>query len=323
MRRVVCSTFGPLDGLAVATEADPTPGAGEVLVAVRAAGVNFVDALLATGRYQIKPPLPFTPGSEIAGDVLSVGDGVAAPRVGDRVAVSCGVGGFADRLVAPASVVRPLPDRLSYGQGAVLVQSYATMLFAFTRRAPLERGQWVLVLGAGGGIGLAAVDLARHFGARVVAAASTAEKLGLARSHGAEVAVAYEQEDLKARVRELTGGGVDVVVDPVGGAHAVPALRTLRPFGRYLVLGFAGGAIPQLPANFVLLQNRAVVGVDWGAWAYTHHAENAALLDELFALAAAGAVTPPEPTSYPLERAGAALADLQARRIAGKLVLTP
>lgn len=323
MRRVVCHQFGPFEHLTVVSSDDPTPGPGEVLIDVRAAGVNFVDALMATGKYQIKPSLPFTPGSELAGDIAAIGPDVTRWKVGDRVTMSSGVGGFTDRFLAPASVVRALPAHLSYGQGAVLVQSYGTMLFAFTRRAPITAGQWVLVLGAGGGVGLAAVEVARHFGARVVAAASSAPKLALATAHGAEAVVHYEDEDLKLRVRELTGGGVDLVVDPVGGAHATPALRTLRPFGRYLVLGFAGGAIPQLPANFILLQNKSVIGVDWGAWAYQDHAQSNALLDELFALVANRALTPAEPTSYPFTKVAEALTDLQTRNVVGKLVLVP
>jgi NADPH2:quinone reductase len=320
MRCVVCHQFGPLDGLRVENKPDPVAGSGEVLVDVRAAGVTFVDALLAQGGYQLKPPLPFTPGGEVAGVVAAVGEGVSAPAVGERVLVSCGLGGFTDRLTVPAAMARRLPPALSFGQGAALVQSYATALFALTRRTTVSAGDWMLVLGAGGGVGLAMVDVARHLGARVIAAASSDEKLAAAQAAGAEAGVRYDREDLKARVRELSGG-VAFVADPVGGAQAEPALRTLRPFGQYVVLGFAAGAIPALKANLVLLQNRTVVGVDWGAWTFQHPNENAALIDEVLALAAAGAIHPSEPATYPLERAGEALQALVDRRVAGKIVL--
>ena len=202
------------------------------------------------------------------------------------------------------------------------MQSYATALYALTRRATVRPGDWVLVLGAGGGVGLAAVDVARHLGARVVAAASSPDKLAAATALGAEAGVNYEAEDLKSRVREISGG-VHVVVDPVGGAYTDAALRTLRGFGQYLIVGFAAGTIPSLRANLVLLGNRSAVGVDWGAWSLQHPDENRALVDEVLALAGSDALHPPAPTVYPLERAAAALAALQSRRLSGKIVLQP
>lgn len=323
MRRIVCREFAPLDRLAVEEAADPVPQAGEVLVRVRAAGVNFVDGLLVQGLYQIKPPLPFTPGGEVAGEVEALGPGVEGLRIGERVIASCFFGGFTDCLSVPAKAVRPLPSALSFGQGAVLVQSYATALFSLTRRAKVNAGDWVLVLGAGGGVGLATVDVARHLGARVVAAASSAAKLAAAAAAGAEAGIDYDSEDVKSRVREITGGGAHLAVDPVGGPYAEAALRALRPFGSYLVVGFAAGAIPSLRTNLVLLGNRNVVGVDWGAWSMQQPEQNAALLDEMLALAASGALHPAEPAAYPLERAGEALGDLHARRVAGKIALIP
>ena len=321
MRRVVCRSFGPLDSLVVESAADPTPQPGEVVVAVHAAGVNFVDALLVQGRYQIKPPLPFTPGGEIAGEVVALGEGVSTPPLGARVVVSCGLGGFTDRLAVPATMARPLPAALSFAQGAGLLQSYATALFALTRRSAPRPGQRVLVLGAGGGVGLAAVDVARHLGARVIAAASSAEKLAAAGRLGAEALIDYETEDLKARVRSLSDGGVDLVVDPVGGAHAEPALRTLRPFGQYLIIGFAAGQIPAFKANLILLQNRSAIGVDWGAWSFQHPEDNAALVEEVLHLAGSGSLHPPEPTTFRLDQAAQALAALTERRAVGKVVL--
>jgi NADPH2:quinone reductase len=323
VRAVVCSEFAPIDQLKVEERPDPSPGPGKVLVAVRAAGVNYVDGLFVQGKYQIKPPLPFTPGGEVAGDVVAVGDGVEAIAVGDRVLAMPWLGGFASHVELAAGGVVPIPGALSYGQAAALVQSYGTMLFAFTKRLQLQPGEWVLVLGAGGGIGLAAVDVARHLGARVIAAASTPEKLAAATAAGAEATIAYEDEDLKARARELSGGGVDVVVDPVGDRFADPALRSLGWMGRYLVLGFAGGAIPQLPVNQVLLNNRTLVGIDWGAWTLRDPAGNQALLAELMQLAGSGALHPVEPTPYPLDDVVRALTDLQDRKVAGKVVLVP
>lgn len=323
MRAVTCSEFAPLDRLTIEERPDPEPGAGRVVVAIRAAGVNFVDGLIVQGKYQIKPPLPFTPGGEVAGDVVAVGDGVSDVAVGDRVVAMSWTGGFATHLEVPAASVVPIPGPLTYGQAAGLIQSYGTMLFALTRRTQVQPGEWVLVLGAGGGIGLAAIDVAVHLGARVIAAASTDDKLAAARAAGAEATIAYESEDLKARARAISDGGVDVVVDPVGDRFADPALRALGFLGRYLVIGFAGGQIPPLPANQILLNNRTVLGVDWGAWTMRDPAGNTALLAELTQLAGSGALHPVEPTAYPLDAAVQALTDLQDRKVTGKVVLVP
>jgi NADPH2:quinone reductase len=323
VRAVVCSEFAPIDQLTIEERPDPEPAPGKVVVAVRAAGVNFVDGLFVQGKYQIKPPLPFTPGGEVAGDVVSVGEGVTGISPGDRVLAMSWLGGFASHVEVSAGAVVPMPGALGYGQAAGLVQSYGTMLFALTRRTQVQPGEWVLVLGAGGGIGLAAIDVAVHLGARVIAAASTDEKLTAAKAMGAEATIAYETEDLKAQARALSGGGVDVVVDPVGDRFADPALRALGFLGRYIVIGFAGGQIPTLPANQVLLNNRTVVGVDWGAWTGRDPQGNAALLVELTELAGNGSLHPVEPTEYPLDEAVRALTDLQDRKVSGKVVLVP
>jgi NADPH2:quinone reductase len=303
----------------------PVVGPGQVLVDVRAAGVNFVDGLFVQGLYQIKPPTPFTPGSEVAGVVSALGDGVDGVAVGDRVMVQCGLGGYAEQLVAGARSLVPIPDALTFGQAATLVQSYATMLFAFTRRTTVVAGESVLVLGAGGGIGLAAIDVARALGLRPIAAASSADKLALATAAGAapEDVIDTSTDDVKARARELGGGGVDLVVDPVGGDLAEPALRALRVGGRYVVIGFASGDIPRLPANQVLLNNRTVVGVDWGAWTMRQPDAHHALLDELLGMVAAGDLHPVEPRAYPLADAARALTDLAERKVSGKVVLVP
>ncbi|MGQ0832898.1 MAG: NADPH:quinone oxidoreductase family protein [Microthrixaceae bacterium] len=323
MRAVVCHEFAPIDQLVIEARPDPTPAPGHIVVAVKAAGVNFVDGLFVQGRYQIKPPLPFTPGGEVAGDVVAVGEGVDRVAVGDRVLAMPWLGGFASHVELAAGGVVPIPAALSYGQAAALVQSYGTMLFSLTRRMQVRAGEWVLVLGAGGGIGLAAVDVARHLGARVIAAASSEDKLAAARRAGAEATIDYESEDLKVRARELSGGGVDVVVDPVGGRFADAALRSLGWMGRYLVIGFAGGDIPALAANQVLLNNRTVVGVDWGAWTMRDADGNRELLAELVHLAGSGELSPVEPVAYPLDDVVRALTDLQERRVAGKLMLVP
>lgn len=323
MRAVVCREFAPIDQLGIEERPDPTPAPGNVVVAVRAAGVNFVDGLFVQGLYQIKPPLPFTPGGEVAGDVMAVGEGVTGVALGDRVLAMPWLGGFASHVELAAGGVVPIPGDLSYGQAAALVQSYGTMLFAMTRRMQVRAGEWVLVLGAGGGIGLAAIDVARHLGAHVIAAASSDDKLAAARAAGAEATIAYEAEDLKARAREISGGGLDVVVDPVGGRFADAALRSLGWMGRYLVIGFAGGDIPKLPANQVLLNNRTVVGIDWGAWTMRDTAGNRELLAELMQLAGHGAVHPVEPAACPLDDVARVLTDLQSRKVAGKVVLVP
>ena len=323
MRRIVCQQWGPPEGLVVEESADPEAGPGQVVVAVAAAGVNFVDALFVAGTYQIKVPPPFTPGSELVGRVVVVGDGVAGLAVGDRVLSSLGLGAWSSHVVVPAGALTAVPDALDDAVAAALVQSYCTAWFTLTRRIPVAPGESVLVLGAGGGVGLAAIDVARALGATVIAAASSSEKLADARAMGAEATVAYEDEDLKARARELAGGGVDVVVDPVGGRHTEAALRALGPFGRLAVIGFAAGDIPKLPTNQVLLNNRTVAGVDWGAWAMRDGPAQAELLGEVLAAVADGRLHPPTPTVRPLAEAGAVLRDLLDRRLRGKAVLVP
>lgn len=320
VRAVVCHELGPPDALVVAERADPAPGPGSVLVVVEAAGVNFVDALFVAGKYQIKPPVPFTPGSEVAGTVSVVGDGVEGFSPGDRVLASVGLGGFASAVVASASQLSRLPDSLDAPTGATFAQSYATALFALRDRARLRAGERILVLGAGGGVGLAAVDVGRWLGAEVVAAASSDAKRSAALAAGALLAVDVSSET--ANLRDLTGW-VDVVIDPVGGNRSALALRTLREGGRHVVVGFASGEIPALPANQILLRNREVIGVDWGAWAMAHPAEQDVMLRGLLSAAGAGYLRPATPVTYPLEAVAAALNDLLGRRVTGKAALLP
>jgi NADPH2:quinone reductase len=316
VRRVVCSSFGPLDRLAVVEEPDPEPTDGSVVIEVGAAGANYVDALLVQGRYQIKPPLPFTPGMEVAGvDVVTR----------ERVLALSWFGGYASHVTVPRAAAFRVPDGVTVGQAATIVQSYATARFALTRRMHVEPGEWVAVLGAGGGVGLATIDVAKALGANVVACASSDDKLAAARAAGADAFVAYEARgvDLKAAIRAATGGGADVVVDPVGGDKAGAALRSLRWGGRYAVIGFAGGGIPSLPANQVLLNNRTIVGVDWGAWTGRDPAGNAELVAGVLADVAAGRLHPVEPVAYPLDDVVRCLTDLESRRVVGKAVLVP
>jgi NADPH2:quinone reductase len=325
VRRIVCTRWAPPEDLSLVEEPDPSPGPGQVVVDVAAAGVNFVDALFVAGTYQIKVPPPFTPGSELAGTVAAIGAEVAGLSIGDRVLSSVGLGAYADRVVLPARALAHVPEGVDLATAAALAQSYCTAWFALTRRTSVSPGSWVLVLGAGGGVGLAAIDVAKSLGARVLAAASSEEKLADARAMGAEATIAYEDDgvDLKARARELSDGGVDVVIDPVGGTHTEAALRALGPFGRLVVIGFAAGTIPSLPANQVLLNNRSVIGVDWGAWAMRNPGDQAALLDEVLGAVAAGTLHPVEPAQRPLSDAGAVLRDLLERRLRGKTVLVP
>lgn len=323
MQRIVCTQWGPPEDLVLVDEPDPVPGEGQVVVEVAASGVNFVDALFVAGTYQIKVPPPFTPGSELAGTVTAVGPGVELVQVGDRVLSSLGLGGYASRAVLPALSVTRIPDELELATAAALVQSYCTAWFALKRRTTVRPGETVLVLGAGGGVGLAAIDVACSLGARVIAAASSEDKLAAARAMGASETIAYETEDLKTRARELSDGGVDVVIDPVGGPHTDPALRALGVFGRLVIIGFAAGGIAPLPANQVLLKNRTVVGVDWGAWAMQHAAGQALVLDEVLDGVRLGELHPVAPAQRPLAEAGAVLRDLLERRLQGKTVLVP
>jgi NADPH:quinone reductase len=323
MRVVVCNAFGPLDDLVIEERPTPAPALGQVRVRVTAAGVNFVDALLVQGRYQIKPPLPFIAGGESVGVVIEVGEGVGAPAVGARVLVTSGVGGFATEIVAPADRVSIVPPTLTDGQAATFMQSYMTAIFALVQRARVQPGQWLLVLGAGGGVGLAAVDVGRALGLQVIAAASSADKRAMAASRGAVAVIDTTSEDVKARAREISGDGVDAVYDPVGGVLGEQCLRALREDGQFLVIGFASGDIPKLPANQVLLRNRRVTGVDWGAWAARNHDANRNLVDHVLALIAAGEINPVEPVSYPFGQAARALADQQNRKVVGKAILVP
>jgi NADPH2:quinone reductase len=323
VRAVVCDHLGPPEELRIEERPSVPCPASSIRVSVAACGVNFVDALFVQGLYQIKPALPFVPGSELAGTIVEVGDDVSGWVVGDRVLASIGLGGFADEAVIDASQAIRVPDGLDLGRAATALQSYSTGLFALEHRAHLRAGQWLLVLGAGGGVGLAAVDIGRAMGARVIAAASNATKLAAAVAAGAEATIDTSTESIKDRAREISGGGVDVVYDPVGGDRTNQSLRALRFDGQLLVIGFASGEIPQLESNQVLLRNRRVIGVDWGAWAMSSVEEGRALTDVVLSRIGDGTYRPVAPTTYPLDEAGTALRDLLERRVTGKAVLVP
>jgi len=310
MRAVVCEELGSV----VVRDVKPVEaGPGQVVITVEAAGVNYVDGLFVQGKYQIKPPLPFVPGYEVAGTIAATGT---------RVLATCGLGGFAGHVVVPELAAVPIPDQLDAARAATFTQSYSTGLFALRNRGNLRPGETVLVLGAGGGVGLAAVQVAKALGARVLAGASSEPKREAALAAGAD-AVVDTADDIKTAAREWSDGGVDLVYDPIGGGLADSALRALREFGRYLVIGFASGTIPSLPLNQVLLRNRAVVGVDWGAWSMSRPLEQRALLDELLALVADGKLAPVPPRTEPLESAAQVMDDLLNRRVVGKVALIP
>jgi len=331
MRAVVCKEFGPLDGLEVVDLDDPPLLIGHVRLRVLASGVNYVDGLLVQGRYQIKPAVPFVPGMEVVGEIVEVAGDVDAKILGARVLANLGFGGYASHAVARADRLVALPESMTTGQAASFLQSYLTGWFAFVQRlgddpanAAANADRWLLVLGAGGGVGLAAVDIGAALGYRVIAAASSADKRQLALDRGAvhAVDVSLGDDAVKEAAKDLSGGGIDVLYDPVGGSLGEVCLRALREDGNYLVIGFVGG-IPKLPANQILLRNRRVTGVDWGAWATRNPEANTAMLREVIGLIGEGRLSPVEPAVYPLSRAADALADLDARRVAGKVILLP
>jgi NADPH2:quinone reductase len=322
VERVVCGEFAEPARLEVRTEPTPSPGPHEVLVEVEAAGVSFVDNLIAKGRYQIKPPLPYTPGSTAAGRVVGAGEAAGSPRVGDRVAALLTAhGALASHLVLPATAVVPVPDGVEPEVAATAIENYSTVLYAVARRVAIRPGMHVVVLGAGGGIGLAAVDVARSAGARVVAVASSEAKRAAAVKAGAVRAIGYR--DLKTGIREATDGGADVVLDPVGGAATEASLRALRAGGTLGVIGFASGEIPRLAANLVLLRNRAIVGIDWGDWSRENQGAALDLVRDLLSRIAAGDLHPPEPRTLPLAEAAAAFRLFDGREVSGKVALRP
>ena len=322
MRAIVCKELGPPSRLVYDEVPTPRPGPGQVLIAVRAAGVNFPDSLIIEGKCQFRPEPPFSPGSEVAGVIEEVGEGVSGWSAGDRVIAILPWGGYAERVVAPQETLLSLPEGIGFDVAATFINAYGTSYYALRDRARLAQGETLLVLGAAGGVGLAAVDLGKLLGARVIAAAGSAEKLAVCMDEGAELVIDYSKEDLKQRVRELTGGaGVDVVYDPVGGSYSEAALRGMAWGGRYLVIGFAAGDIPKVPLNLALLKGCSIVGVFWGSFLMRTPDAARSLHEELLGLLAEKKLRPRISARYPLAEAARALDDLSARRAVGKVVL--
>jgi NADPH2:quinone reductase len=322
MKAVLCKEFGPPETLSVEEVPDLTPGKGQVVVAVKACGVNFPDTLIIQGKYQFKPPFPFAPGSEIAGVVKSLGEGVTNIKPGDRVIVFTNWGGYAEEVAAEASQLIPMPPGLDFATASAFVLTYGTSIHALKDRAQLQPGETLLVLGAAGGVGLAAIEIGKIMGARVIAAASSQEKLDVCREHGADDLINYATEDLKERLKELTNGkGVDVVYDPVGGNYSEIALRNMAWNGRLLVVGFTAGEIPRIPLNLTLLKGCSIVGVFWGAFTTRDPAANRRNLVELLGWLKDGKLKPYVSATYPLEGAPQALQDMMDRKVKGKVVL--
>jgi NADPH:quinone reductase-like Zn-dependent oxidoreductase len=326
MRALLSETPGGPETLALREVPDPVPGPGELLVGVRACSINYPDVLIIEDKYQLKPPRPFAPGSELAGEVLAVGEGVEHWRVGDRLIVATGFGGLVETIVVPAARAIPLPAERSFVEGSALLLTYATAIHALVDRGRLQAGQTLLVLGAAGGVGIAAVEIGKALGARVIAAVSSEAKATAAREAGADEAVVYPTGDLDPKAltklfKEAVGAdGANVILDPVGGAYAEAALRGIAWEGRFLVVGFPAG-IPKLPLNLTLLKSCDVCGVFWGAFASREPERNASHIAQLFRWWAEGKISPRISATYPLERGGEAIAALRDRRAIGKLVV--
>lgn len=322
MKAVLCKTLGPARDLVLEDATSPVPKKNEILLDIHAAGVNFPDTLIIEGKYQFQPPLPFSPGGEAAGVISAVGEKAGSFKVGDRVMALTGWGAFAEQVAVPFYNVMPIPEHMDFATAAAFGMTYGTSMHALKQRGQLQPGETLLVLGASGGVGLAAVEIGKAMGARVIAAASSAEKLAIAKAAGADELIDYSQASLKDEIKRLTGGqGADVIYDPVGGELFDQAVRGLAWQGRLLVVGFASGTIPQMAANLVLLKGAAVLGVFWGAFAQRQPEDNAANFRQLFAWHAEGKLKPLGSKTYPLAEAGAAIEALAQRKAVGKLVV--
>jgi NADPH2:quinone reductase len=323
MRALLCESHGPAEGLVIRDLPAPKPGPGEVVIAVRAAALNFFDTLIIQNRYQTKPALPFSPSAECAGTIAAIGEGVAGWRIGERVAAWLGFGAAREQVVVPADSLLRVPDALDDAQAASLFVTYGTAMHGLIQRAGLRGGETLAILGAAGGAGLAAVEIGALLGAHVIACASSPEKLALAREHGAQEELDYTREDVKAGLRRLTEGhGVDVLYDTVGGDLAEPALRAMAWEGRYLVVGFAGGTIPKVPLNLLLLKGCDLRGVFWGDFVRREPAAHRRNMERLLGWAAAGHIRAHVHAAIPLERWTEGFALIGDRRARGKIVLT-
>ncbi|MEZ5175807.1 MAG: NADPH:quinone oxidoreductase family protein [Acidimicrobiia bacterium] len=323
MKAVVCAAYGDPEDLALVTDAAaPNPGPGQVAIDVKVAALNFPDLLTIKGAYQVRPEPPFSPGFEASGLIAAVGDGVTELSVGDRVAAAGVFGAFAERWIVDADHCVVVPDRVSFETAAATIIAYATSYHALVNRAPIARNDTLLVLGAAGGVGSAAVEIGAMLGARVIAAASSDDKLAHCRERGAADTINYATEDLRTRVKELTSGrGVDVVYDPVGGEYAEPAFRSLGWRGRHLVIGFTAGEIPRVPWNLALLKEASVVGVYWGGWSMHDPAGSRRFLEQVFALVEDGSLSPSVTASFPIDEFLKAYDLVRSRAARGKVVL--
>jgi NADPH2:quinone reductase len=322
MKAVLCKKLGPPEDLVVEDIPSLVPNAGQVVVAVKAAGVNFPDTLIIQGKYQFKPEPPFSPGGEVAGVVKELGANVTGVKVGDRVIAAATFGGFAEEMLCDADRLTPIPDSMDFVPASAFLLTYGTSYHALKDRAHLKAGETLLVLGASGGVGLAAVQLGKAMGARVIAAASSDAKLDVCRQNGADDVINYASDDLRSRVKALTAGkGVDVIYDPVGGPYSEPALRDMAWNGRFLVVGFAAGDIPKVPLNLALLKGCSIVGVFWGAFTRNEPENNRRNNEELIELFTQGKVKPHIHATYPLARTAEALNEVLNKRVSGKIVL--
>ena len=323
MRAILCTRAGTPDDLELADLPDPVAGPGEAVVRVAAAALNFFDTLIIAGKYQYKPAFPFSPGAELAGTIESLGPGTSGLAVGDRVTGYARFGAARERIAIAAGRLTKLPDALDFNRAAGLSVTYGTSYYALKNRAGLKRGETLAVLGASGGVGLAAVELGKLMGARVIACASSDDKLAFAHEHGAAETVNYATSDLRDALKRLGGEhGIDVIYDPVGGAYAEAALRSMAWEGRFLVVGFAAGEIPKLPLNLVLLKSCDVRGVFWGSWTEREPHEHRANMDDLVRWCAEGKLSGHVHATYPLAKARRALNDIATRKVMGKAVLT-
>lgn len=322
MKAVLCKAFGPAETLVVEELSSPEIKKNEVLLDVHAVGINFPDTLIIEGKYQFKPPFPFSPGGEASGVVSAVGEKVSDFKVGDRVMALTGWGSCAEQVAVPAYNVLPMPDLMDFTTAAAFSMTYGTAIHALQQRGALQAGETLLVLGAAGGVGLAAVEIGKAMGARVIAAASSAEKLEVARQAGADELINYQTEDIRERLKTLTKGqGVDVIIDPVGGDLFETVFRSIAWNGRMLVIGFASGTIPALPVNLPLLKGAAVIGVFWGAFAQRQPQANVDNFQQLFTWYAQGKLKPLVSKTFALEDTGKAINTLAARKAVGKLVI--
>ncbi len=322
MKAILCNAFGNIDSLAFGEIEVGQPAAGQILIKIKACGVNFPDTLMIQGKYQFKPAFPFSPGGEVAGVVEAIGEGVKHLKVGDKVFSLTGHGGFAEKVIAEASKTFPMPPEMDFVTAASTMYTYGTSYHALKDRARLKAGETLLVLGAAGGVGLAAVQLAKLMGAKVIAAASSSEKLAVCQQLGADEIINYETEDIKEKIKTLTNGkGVDVVYDAVGDRYAEPSIRSLAWKGRYLVVGFAAGEIPKIPLNLALLKGASIVGVFWGLFAQNEPMNSMQNFVEILGFIKEGKLKQHIHKIYPLSIATQALQDLADRKVIGKCVI--